>query len=139
MTLWLNVEEQRTDWIKKLDQPTLQGSLTVDEGIVRKSLTSSSCPVLELRKEGSSSSMSAVIILNDCDSKAKVLCTLDLFKPTKAENQPNLACLRPLQMTSKSGEEATRRRKRDTNVKKDVQLELSRNGKMSVNMIYIPY
>ena len=137
MSLWLNVDEQRIDWIEKLDSTTFQHSITVDESYKRQVLTSHGCPVLELRKIGDSSFKSAFIASKDCESKAKVLCTLDLSKPTKVEKQPNLSCLQAKEMTSKTGEKASLRRKRDTHVKMDEQIEIRKNGKILVNMLHI--
>ena len=137
MSLWLNVDEQRTDWIEKLDQSTFQQSVTVDESIKRQALSSSGCPVLELRKIVDSNSTSAFIALKDCESRAKVFCTLDLSKPTKIEKQPNLACLQATENTSITDENADIRRKRDINVKTEEKIELNKTGKMSVIMIYL--
>ena len=137
MSFWLNVDEQRTDWIEKVDQPTFQDSITVDKSTKRQQIASGSCPVLELRKQGNSKSPSALLTTKDCDKKAGVLCTLDLSKSTTTEKQPNLSCLRAAKTTSKHGDKTNGRRKRDKNTRIDEQAKLKIEGKISVYIIYM--
>ena len=137
MSVWLNADKQHSDWIDDFDQPAFQDSVTVDDSIKRQGPTSRGCPVLELRRIGGSNSTSAFMGSKDCDSKARVLCTRDLSKPTKVEKHPNLSCLQPTEITSKPGEKVNMRRKRDSNVKMDKRIELNKNGKILVNMANI--
>ena len=136
--MWLNGDEQRTDWIKKLDQSKFEDSITYDESNERQESISTGCHVMILRQVENSNSMSALITSKDCDNKARVFCTLDLLKPTnKVGKKPNLSCLQPTNSTSTNGEKADGRRKRDTNSKMSEQTRLNKNGKISVYIIYI--
>ena len=138
MSFWLNGDEQRTEWIEKLDQSKFEDSITYDKSTERQESSSSGCPVTVLRKVENSDSMSALITSKDCDSKARVLCTLDLLKPTnKLGKKPNLSCLQATNSTSTNVKKADGRRKRDTNSKMSEQTRLDKNGKISVYIIYI--
>ena len=116
MSLWLNADKRSTDWTEPLDQTSFQGIITLDENTKNRVTATRGCPILELRKQENSDSMSALITMRDCDSKARFLCTLDMFKAIRAANgdkKPNLSCLLPAE--SKTQNNA--RRKRDTNDK----------------------
>ena len=136
--MWLNGDEQRTDWIKKLDQSKFEDSISYDKSTETQESTSTGCPVMILRQIENSNSMSALITSKDCNSKARVLCILDLLKPTiNVGKKPNLSCLQTTNSTSTNGEKADGRKKRDTNSKMSEQTGLKKIGKISVYIIYI--
>ena len=120
-----------------MDQQSFKDSITVDESTKRQEMASGGCPIMELRIQDDVHPRSAFITSKDCDSKARVLCTLDLSQPTKIEKKPNLGCLQAFEMTSKNGKETNGRRKRDINNRMDEQVELKIKGKMSVYIILI--
>ena len=116
VSLWLNVDKKRTDWGEPLDQTSFQGSITLDENTKSQVTATTGCPIMELRKQENSDSMSALITTRDCDSSARFLCTLDMGKAIRAANvdkKPNLSCLLP----AESKEQNNARRKRDINGK----------------------
>ena len=135
--MWLNVDEQRTDWIEKLSQATFKDTITVDESTKRQEIAAGACPVMELRKLGKSNSTSALITSKDCESKARVLCTFELSKPTKVEKKPIMSCLNVAKMTSKNDKGINGRGKRDTKNRMDEQVELKIEGKMFVYSMQI--
>ena len=128
MSLWLNTDKRRTDWTEPLDQTSFQGSITLDENTKSPVTATTGCPIMELRKQENSDSMSALITMRDCDSKARFLCTLDMFKAIRGANgdkKPNLSCLLPTE--SKTQNNA--RRKRDTNDKMRDQIKGKKDSK----------
>ena len=116
MSLWLNADKRSADWNETLDQTSFQGSITLDENTKNEVTSTRGCPIIELRKQENSDSMSALITMRDCDSRARFLCTLDRSKAVKIANtdkKPDLSCLLP----AENKEQTNARKKRDTNGK----------------------
>ena len=129
----MNIEEQRTDWIEILDHLNFQDPITLDESMKRQPTSISGCPVMKLRKLDNSDSISALITSEDCESKARFLCSLDLSKPTKV-HKPNFSCLQPKKSASKNEEESVRRKKRDFNSQTNENIKENKRGKKFVKL-----
>ena len=129
--VWLNVEEQRTDWIEKLDQTMFQDSITLDESMKIQPISTTECPVIKIQKLDNDDSLSAVIKSGDCESKAKFLCTLDLSKSPKVHKQPNFSCLHPEKSASNDGKKSSGRKKRSSNDKMDEKIKENKDSKIS--------
>ena len=129
--LWLNVDEQRTDWIEKLDQTMFQDSITLDESMKRQPISTIECPVIKIQKLDNDDSLSALIKSGECESKAKFLCTLDLSKSPKVQMQPNFSCLHPKKSSSNDGKKTSGRKKRGSNDKMDGKIKEIKHSKIS--------
>ena len=127
--MWLNVDEQRTDWIEILDHQKLQDSITLDESMKRKPTSTTRCPVVKLQKLDNSDSISALVTSGDCEGKARFLCSLDLSKPTKVHEKPNFSCLQPKKSASKNGEKIDGRKKRHSNSEMNEKINENKGSK----------
>ena len=132
--VWLNVEEQRTDWIEKLDQTMFQDSITLDESMKRKPISTIECPIMKIQKLDNDDSLSALIKSGECESKAKFLCTLDLSKSSKVHKQPNFSCLHPEKSAPNDGKKSSGRKKRSSNYKMDEKIK---NNKHSIDLSFL--
>ena len=128
--MWLNVDEQRTDWLEILDQLKFQDSITLDESMKRKPTSTSGCPVMKLQKLDNSDLISAMITSGDCEEKARFLCSLDLSKPTKVHTKPNFSCLQPKKSASKDGEKINGRKKRHSNIETNEKIYENKESKI---------
>ena len=133
--MWLNVDEQRTDWIEILDHLKFQDSITLDESTERKPTSTNACPVMKLQKLDNSDSISALITSGDCESKAKFLCSLDLSNPTKVHKKPNFSCLQPKKSASTNGEKINERQKRHSNSEMDKKIYENKGSKILAKII----
>ena len=130
--LWLNVDEQRTDWIEELDQTMFQDSITLDESMKRQPISTIECPVMMIQKLENDDSLSALIKSGDCESKAQFLCTLDLSKSPKVHKQPNFSCLHPKKSAgTNEGNKSSGRKKRGSNDKMDEKIKENKHSKIS--------
>ena len=88
---------------------------------------------MKLKNVDSSNSMSALITSEDCNTKARFLCSLDLSKPTKVHKKPNFSCLQSTKSETKNDEKSGSRRKRGANSEWVEKNKVNQKSKISVN------
>ena len=110
--LWLNSEERGTDLTERFRDQINLGLLTIDENLQTQVQSTNDCLALKVHKNENGGLISARLTTRNCNDRANVFCSIDLFQPKAVSTKPKFSCLQSTSVLSANKTKNNYRKKR---------------------------